>query len=125
MSLPRAGRGTLAICLLAGALALGLGACGRRGPLEAPPDASAPLQPSKVAPPGAKAKTPKTSRRTEPETSPASPGVRQAGVEDSVEDEAEEPEQEQTAVVVPTPTPRRRGRAYDVPKEPFILDPLL
>ena len=34
-------------------------------------------------------------------------------------------EADNAAVMTPVPTPRRRSRAYTIPKEPFILDPLL
>ncbi len=36
------------------------------------------------------------------------------------DDEADNP-----AVMTPVPTARRRSRAYTIPTEPFILDPLL
>jgi predicted small lipoprotein YifL len=43
---------------------------------------------------------------------------------ETIEDEAEEV-RTNNLVPQPTPTPRRRSRAYTIPKEPFILDPLL
>ena len=79
--------------LLAALLVLALGACGRRGSLEAPLTAA------------------EAARQQ-------SAQARQVQ-EDADDDEAQ-------GVVVPTPTPaRRRSRSYTVPKEPFILDPLL
>jgi predicted small lipoprotein YifL len=44
---------------------------------------------------------------------------RQATATDDDDDEAG------NAVMTPVPTARRRSRAYTIPKEPFILDPLL
>ena len=44
---------------------------------------------------------------------------RQAAAADDDDDEAG------NAVMTPVPTARRRSRAYTIPKEPFILDPLL
>ena len=41
----------------------------------------------------------------------------QAATADDDDDEA--------AVMTPVPTARRRSRAYTIPQEPFILDPLL
>lgn len=81
---PVAGRALL----IAGLVVLALAACGRRGPLEAPPDPSVEVQ-----------------QKTQAE----------AG-----EDE------ESTTLPSPTPTPRKGPRrGYTIPKEPFILDPLL
>ena len=40
--------------------------------------------------------------------------------------QADADDDEARDVVVPSPTPpRRRSRSYTIPKEPFILDPLL
>ena len=44
---------------------------------------------------------------------------RQATAADDDDDEAG------NAVMTPVPTARRRSRAYTIPQEPFILDPLL
>jgi predicted small lipoprotein YifL len=77
--------------LMVGMVVLALGACGRRGPLEAPPDAAVTAQQGRQV-------------------------QAQAEVDEELRDEV---------VPSPTPTPRRRSRAYTVPKEPFILDPLL
>jgi predicted small lipoprotein YifL len=77
--------------VMAGMVVLALGACGRRGPLEAPPDAAVTVQQGRQA-------------------------QAQTEVDEELRDEV---------VPSPTPTPRRRSRAYTIPKEPFILDPLL
>ncbi|WP_445505272.1 LPS translocon maturation chaperone LptM [Microvirga sp. G4-2] len=70
------------IALVAGALVLGLSACGRRGALEPPPDGSAP--------------------------------------------EAQQGAADQATLPSPVGTPRSKpNRGYTIPKEPFILDPLL
>jgi predicted small lipoprotein YifL len=88
------------ILVLAGVLAVALAACGRRGPPEAPPDASVPQ--------------PRASQA-------AGPGPTGAGV-DSIDDE----EDEVVATPVPTPRPARNAkRGYTIPKDPFVLDPLL
>lgn len=79
--------------LVSALLVLALGACGRRGPLEPPPDPS------------------------------ATPAQRQQA--QAAADAEDDEDQEATTLPSPTPTPRRRSRAYTIPKEPFILDPLL
>ncbi|MGO4574272.1 LPS translocon maturation chaperone LptM [Microvirga sp. 2TAF3] len=73
------------IALIAGVLALGLSACGRRGALEPPPDPSAPQQQS------------------------ANPTGSQGVI----------------ASPIGTPSSKNAHRGYTIPKEPFILDPLL
>ena len=107
-----AGRGPLFVCLAASILTLGLSGCGRRGPLEAPPAAGAPAAARQVA----------------ARPVPASPAtLPQQGTLDTPEDETDEQEQV-VQNVVPTPAApgsRKRNRGYTIPKEPFILDPLL
>lgn len=132
MSPPRmfAARGPLVVCLTACLLALGLSACGRRGPLEAPPDASATAKPAAVKPATAPA-----ARRVAAPPAPATFGAQeqtgpQTAVLDTPEDEAEAPDADPADAVALTPTPaapgtRKRSRAYVIPKEPFFLDPLL
>ena len=84
--------------LMAGMLVLAVGACGRRGAPEAP------LTAAEVA---AQQQSGQARRQ-------------QAQADDEGDDDGVR------AVTVPTPTAtRRRSRAYTVPKEPFILDPLL
>jgi predicted small lipoprotein YifL len=87
--------------VMAGMLVLALAACGRRGPPEAP------LSAAEVA--------------AQQQSAQARQQRQQAQAQ--VDDDDEEV---RTDVMVPTPTaPRRRSRAYTIPKEPFILDPLL
>jgi hypothetical protein len=84
--------------LLAGLVLLALGACGRRGAPEAP------LTSAEIA-----------------GQQQSGQARQQAQADDDDEEGASTP-----GVMVPTPTPtRRRSRAYTIPKDPFILDPLL
>jgi predicted small lipoprotein YifL len=78
--------------LTAGAVVLGLSACGRRGALEAPPDPTAPKA-------GAQAAAPEQTPQGEEDTTLPSP--------------------------VGRPRSSNSKRGYVIPKEPFILDPLL
>ena len=80
------------LILLAGAIVLGLSACGRRGALEAPPDPKAPQA-------SAQAAAPEQTPEGEEDTTLASP--------------------------VGRPRSSNSKRGYVIPKEPFILDPLL
>jgi predicted small lipoprotein YifL len=83
--------------LLAGLIVLAVAACGRRGPLEAP------LTSAEIA-------------------------AQQQGMQARQQQAATDDEDEvgNAGVLVPTPTPtRRRSRAYTIPQEPFVLDPLL
>jgi predicted small lipoprotein YifL len=83
--------------VIAGMVALALAACGRRGAPEAP------LTSAEIA--------------ARQQSAPTRQPVGQARLDD--DDEVRE-------TIVPTPAlPRRRSRGYTVPKEPFILDPLL
>lgn len=127
-------RRPLAGCLAA-LLMLALPACGRRGPLEAPPDASAPTAPAptrsgKPAPADKRLRPGTTSQRAQPVAPASTLATQSAGiVTDSPDgpdtDDDDDPEQG-SLLVNPQPTPsKKRGRAYTVPKEPFILDPLL
>jgi predicted small lipoprotein YifL len=104
-------------------------ACGRRGPLEAPPDASVTAKPAAVKP-----ATP--ARRVSAPPPPATFGAQeqqaqpQAATLDTPDDETEEADQSPADSIALTPTPtapgtRKRNRAFHVPNEPFILDPLL
>ena len=84
------------VLLLAGLFAVALPACGRRGAPEAP------LTSAELA-----------------AQQQSAQARQQAQADDDDDDEVRE-------VIVPTPTPtRRRSRGYTVPKESFILDPLL
>ena len=83
--------------LIAGLLVFALSACGRRGPPEAP------LTSAELA------------------AQQQSAQARQQAQADDDDDETRS-----ATVMAPTPTAaRRRSRAYTIPKEPFILDPLL
>lgn len=120
---------------LAVALTIALPACGRRGPLEAPPDASAPTTPAptrsgKPAPADKRLRPGTASQRAQPVAPASTLATQSAGiVTDSPDgpdtDDDDDPEQG-SLLVNPQPTPsKKRGRAYTIPKEPFILDPLL
>ncbi len=95
LALPVPGR-TL---LIAGLIVLSLAACGRRGAPEAP------LTAAEVA---AQQQRQQTQQQ------------RQAAAADDDDEGVGN-----TAVLTPVPTTRRRSRAYSIPQEPFILDPLL
>ena len=109
-------------CLLAAVLVLAAAACGRRGALEAPPGASAAI----AAPDRAAAKPARGARTA---SQPVASGASLAGnTLDTPDDEADEPEFNGGVAPIPTPaTPgtRKRGRGFTIPKEPFILDPIL
>ena len=106
-------------------VALGLSGCGRRGPLE-PPEAAASSAPAPVAAPAdsrlKRSRT--TARQAAPPTSTLA--TRPAAlVEDAPDGDEDESETIQSVIPTPNPTPRKRDRAFVVPNEPFILDPLL
>lgn len=101
-----------------GTLVLGLAACGRRGALEAPPEvAAARPAPARAA---ARADTVTTRPGRAPEGQTNAPGQAQ------VQDDGEALDEAVVPSVVPTP-PRAGGRkrGYVIPKDPFILDPIL
>lgn len=93
--------------LVAVLLVLGLSACGRRGALEAPPD------PSTAAKPAASQSSAKAAG--------GDAGGPAAGPGQTEEEEAD------GTLPSPVGTPRRSNakRGYVIPKEPFILDPIL
>lgn len=98
--------------LALGILVLATCACGRRGPLEAPPDPALRAAPAHA---GVVATRPGRA----PEGQANAPG--QAGIAGG--EAFDEP-----VVASPVPSPARptaRKRGYVVPKDPFILDPLL
>jgi predicted small lipoprotein YifL len=102
------------VLLLAGGLVLALSACGRRGQLEAPPDPAVPrAQPSQPKA-GAATGAPRVARTA-------------AASGEGAEDITDEGDETNAQAVLPgvNPAPRRRSRAIVIPKEPFILDPLL
>lgn len=107
----------LVACVLSG--------CGRRGPLE-PPEAAASSAPAQASGPADSRL--RRSRTTTGQSTPPSSALTTrpaAVVEDTPEDDADENETIQSVVPTPNPTPRKRNRTYVVPKEPFVLDPLL
>lgn len=81
--------------LAAGALALAVGACGRRGPLEPPPDPKAAAAPAQGT--GTTGQT--VARESEEDSDSMSP--------------------------TPIGQAKKRPRGIAVPKTPFLLDPLL
>ena len=88
--------------LMAGVLVLALSACGRRGPLEAPLTLA--------------------EQAAQQQSAQARQARQQAAAEEADEEEIG---RRQVLVPNPNPAPRRRSRAYTIPNEPFILDPLL
>ncbi len=101
--------------LIAGVLTLALAGCGRRGALEPPPD------PVVQAPPGSR-----DVRRAPAGAAPSQISLQGQGA--SPGNEAVEEDEEVSVVPSPIPVPpptRRRKGGYVVPKEPFVLDPLL
>jgi predicted small lipoprotein YifL len=121
---PSLGRGLL-VSSAAVLIALALSGCGRRGPLE-PPEAAAASPAAPVSAP-ADARL-RRSRTTAGQATPPSSTLATrpaAVVEDTPDDELDESETIQSVIPTPNPTPRKRNRAYVVPNEPFILDPLL
>src|SRR5215203_2518258 len=90
------------VVMVAGLIVLALAACGRRGALEAPPDPSAAQKPAA-------------------KQAAAQPGGQTAGPGQTAEEEAD------STLPSPVGTPRRGNakRGYVIPKEPFILDPIL
>lgn len=121
-------RRAMRLALLAGAVALALGACGRRGRPEPPPDPAAPAATQKQ---GVSGKVQAGGRggavsRTEPETTPTTLTNRPlAATQNTSDDDDEEDDPSAGVSPQPTPTGRKRVRAYQVPKQPFLLDPLL
>jgi predicted small lipoprotein YifL len=121
---PFAGRSLL----LAGLLLLALSGCGRRGPLEPPPDpAAATAERQKAAQRQAvrasqgRGSVPNGQTEPAPEGETNPPG--QAQVAD--DGDADDPVAEGPAAGL-SPSTRKRARTpFVIPKEPFILDPLL
>jgi predicted small lipoprotein YifL len=116
---------------MASLIALALAACGRRGPPEAPPDASvaAPQrQRGEVRPPpGGLASRPAGGAVAgQTEIPPVAEARRSEGTP-PVPDEDDEDELPSNIAPTPIPTPKPGGRKRGImiPKDPFILDPLL
>lgn len=109
---------TLGRLLGLGLLVLAASACGRRGALEAPPDAAA------VGPAPARAALVGDAVAVRPGRAPE--GRTNAPGQAQVLDGGEALDDPVAASPVPTPArPTARKRGYVVPKDPFILDPLL
>lgn len=129
---PAPSRSLLALPLLALLVAGGLAGCGRRGPLQPPsPDPSVPPAAAVEAPaptPAGRA-APRDRRLRQGAAAPAAPTTlaTQPGavVADAPDDEDDETDTARSVSPSPTPTARKRTRAYSVPNEPFLLDPLL
>lgn len=128
------GRGHVSLCMVALLLAAGLSACGRRGALEAPPDASAAAARSSgkgARPAAARPVTQADATSSEPNADASRPNSittqPQSVTLDTADDEGTvDPD----TAISPLPTPaapntRKRGRNFTIPKEPFILDPIL
>ena len=100
--------------LIAGLVTLALAGCGRRGALEPPPG------PVVQAPPSA--------REARRPLGAAPTAISLQGQGASPGNDAVEEEDQASAIPSPLPAPpptRTRNRGYVVPKEPFVLDPLL
>jgi predicted small lipoprotein YifL len=118
--------------LIAGLLVLGLAACGRRGALEPPPD------PVAIAAERQKAAQRQALRASQNrgsvpsgQSAPALEGQANVPGQAQVADggDADDPEAEGPAAASPTAalgaTRKRVRQPFVIPKEPFILDPLL
>ena len=109
--------------MAASLIGLALTACGRRGPLEAPPDASAAAaqRPAGLAsrPAGGavagQTEIPPAAQARRSEATPPVPN----------EDDEDELPSNIAPTPIPTPKPGGRKRGVTIPKDPFILDPLL
>ncbi|WP_244936697.1 LPS translocon maturation chaperone LptM [Methylobacterium currus] len=109
--------------VLLGLIALAAAACGRRGPLEPPPAAAPAAQPRAGA----------NAAGTRPTTGAAAINTLPAGVGLSAGASVPDPEDElpsaavaaPTGIPAPTESSSRRRKGYQIPKEPFPLDPLL
>lgn len=116
-------RGPFLVVLIACLMTLAVGACGRRGQPEEPVNPAAPAAASKRTATAPGTRGPETRSASGGGVLATSPG---SATQLTPDDETDEDDPNQGVSPQPTPTPaRRRGRAYQVPKEPFILDPLL
>ena len=117
--------------LIAGLLVLGLAACGRRGALEPPPDPAAIAAERQKAALRQAAKA-SQNRGSAPsaQSAPALEGQTNVPGQAQVADggDADDPDAEGPAASSPSPlgaTRKRVRQPFVIPKEPFILDPLL
>ena len=113
-------------------IALALAACGRRGPLEAPPDASAAAtqrqrEEVRSQRPGGLASRPAGGAVAGQTEIPPVVEARRSEGTPPVPNEDDEDELPSNIAPTPIPTakPGGRKRGVVIPKEPFILDPLL
>lgn len=119
----RATNPALLVVLLAGIAVFSVGACGRRGQPEPPPDPSAPAATQK---PGASGRPGRGGSSATPNATPSNLVTRpNAGTVNDDEDPDDDPAVAVNPQPTPTPTGRKRQRNYQVPKEPFLLDPIL
>ncbi|HEX8166683.1 MAG TPA: lipoprotein [Beijerinckiaceae bacterium] len=112
---------------------LALAACGRRGPLEAPPDAAAAAaqrqrEEVRLQRQGGSAAATPTGAAVAGQTE--IPAVAQARRSEGTppepdEDDADELPSNIAPTPIPTPQSGGRKRGVTIPKEPFALDPLL
>ena len=104
--------------VLASLLVLALSACGRRGRLEAPPD------PIAVA---ADQQPPAERERIKGHRGGGSAAIAAPTPGGAQADDDEDEEEVRGPAIAPAPAPRTKTprRGYTIPKEPFILDPLL
>ena len=105
--------------VLASLLVLALSACGRRGRLEAPPDPNADAAEQQRQAERERLKGQRAGGGAAIAAPAPSPNVQS--------DDDEEEEEVWGPSIAPTPAPRSKTprRGYTIPKEPFILDPLL
>ena len=120
-------RGYAAGAVVVASLALAGGGCGRRGALESPPNATL-VAPVTTPGGGARVRPVRTEQKTVPDPQSSATPVLSSTI-DAPDDETLDAN-DTIAGVAPIPTPaapgsRRRGRNFTIPKEPFILDPIL
>lgn len=100
-------RRALLSVFLAGTMALTVGACGRRGRPEPPPNPDA---------------APKQSGKASTDKSKGKTAQKASGDSDDDDTDDDEPV---NITPQPVPTGRKKNRPFEVPKQPFILDSLL
>lgn len=100
-----------------GLVALACTACGRRGALQ-PPDAGAPVERSSGSAPASARALPQSVGLGNGTAAPDPDAVREG-------DEVATAATPAVGVDVPVKTTRGARRGYTIPKQPFILDPIL
>lgn len=123
---------SIRVLVTASLVVLALAACGRRGPLEAPltpAEAAAQRQKEEVRRqrPGAAARPGDRGAVADQTEIPPIATARRSEGEPPVpgEDDEDELPSNIAPTPIPTPTTRSGKRGYVIPKDPFILDPLL